>query len=807
MLEKIKGIKLKGANFVNQTELNLFKSSNDKVAKLALVYGRNGSGKSTISNAFKKVKGEDILNIETASLYDDSHEISIGESGDKAIFVFNEDFVNDKVKIQEEGLGSIIMLGEKADLTVKIEQAIEKLSEAKDIQDKIKLRVDEYKDVTNLKSPDYYKDKMCLALKNDNGWAGRERRIKDLRRNANVTKDKYLEFINITPSKSKSELLISFEEQMQGLEKAKQGSGKIIEEIIKISDVYKNFNYSAVSKLLEESIEQPNLSEREKYLLNLVEIGEKDFLQKQLDYFSNNEAQYCPFCLQDISDDYKVDLVDKIQSILSDFVNGHCKKLSGFLLEEINFDFTPFIELSSCIESSELLNKINNSIQENNSVIQKKINSPYTSIYEDIIDITYLLIDLEKSLKNLDKERDEYNKNIVNTKPIIDRLVSINNEIAYYDIIDDYNRYLVQHSEYEGLSIEEQKANKLVHENLILCKKLEAERKNIDIAVDLINKGLKYIFFSKGRLEIIVEGDKYKLLSNGQPVLPSNISVGERNIIGLCYFFASMLQGKDDKNAFKDECLIIVDDPISSYDFENKIGILSFLKLKLSQFLNGNLNSKAIILTHDLLSFFDIEKILEELQKEFNDTYGKNKTVFNLFELKKCNLMEFQYKKRHEYTEMMKMIYNYSMKGCSDNSILIGNIMRQVLEAFSTFEYKKGIAEVSTDSNIINKLDVEYQDYFRNLMYRLILNGGSHKEEEIRSGILDFFTVISDDEKVRTAKDILCFMYLLNDMHVIAHLGNIREELNKWCDEIKNEYFLQNSGTGTGIGKIFQKHT
>ncbi|MFQ9979931.1 MAG: AAA family ATPase [Finegoldia magna] len=790
MLEQIKGIKLKGANFANQTELNLFKSSNDKVAKLALVYGRNGSGKSTISNAFKKVKGEDILNIETATLYDDSHEISIGESGDKAIFVFNEDFVNDKVKIQEEGLGSIIMLGEKADLTVKIEQATEKLSEAKDIQDKIKQRVDEYKDVTNLKSPDYYKDKMCLALKNDNGWAGRERRIKDLRRNANVTKDKYLEFINITPSKSKSELLISFEEQMQDLEKAKQGSGKIIEEILKISDVYKNFNYSAVSKLLEESIEQPNLSEREKYLLNLVEIGEKDFLQKQLDYFSNNEAQYCPFCLQDISDDYKVDLVDKIQSILSDFVKEHCKKLSGFLLEEINFDFTPFIELSSCIDSSELLNKINNRIQGNNSVIQKKINSPYTSIYEDIIDITYLLIDLEKSLKNLDKERDEYNKNIVNTKPIIDRLVSINNEIAYYDIIDDYNRYLVQHSEYEGLSIKEQKANKLVHENLILCKKLEAERKNIDIAVDLINKGLKYIFFSKGRLEIIVEGDKYKLLSNGQPVLPSNISVGERNIIGLCYFFASMLQGKDDKNAFKDECLIIVDDPVSSYDFENKIGILSFLKLKLSQFLNGNLNSKAIILTHDLLTFFDIEKILEELQKEFNDTYGKNKTVFILFELKKCNLMEFQYKKRHEYTEMMKMIYNYSMKGCSDNSIFIGNIMRQVLEAFSTFEYKKGIAEVSTDSNIINKLDVEYQDYFRNLMYRLILNGGSHKEEEVRSGILDFFTVISDDEKVRTARDILCFMYLLNDMHVIAHLGNIREELNKWCDEIKNGYFL-----------------
>ena len=788
MLEQIKGIKLKGANFFNQTELNLFNSPKDKVAKVALVYGRNGSGKSTISNAFKKVKGEDILNIETASLYDnDLHEISINDSEDKAIFVFNEDFVNDKVKIQEEGLGSIIMLGKKADLTVKIEQAKEQLTEAKDIQVEIKQKIEEYKDVTNLKSPYYYKEKMCMTLKNDDGWAGRERRIKELRRNANVPKDKYLEFVNITASKSRSELLIDFEEQMRELEKAKQGSGKIIEEIIKIPDAYINFNNSAISKLLEETMEKPLLSEREKYLLKLVETGEKDFLQKQLDYFGNYEVQYCPFCLQDISDDYKVDLVAKIQSVLSDFVKEHCRKLSGFLLEEINFDFTSFTQLSSHPESCELLNKINKTIQENNRVINQKINSPYTCTYEKITDITSLFIELQKSLKNLEEERDEYNKNIVNTKPIIDRLVSINNEIAYYDIADDYKRYLAQYSEYKKLSSEEQNANKLLDEKLSLCKKLEAERKNIDIAVDLINKGLKYIFFSKGRLEIIVENDKYKLLSNGKSVLPSNISVGERNIIGLCYFFASILRGKDGENAFKDERLIIIDDPVSSYDFENKIGILSFLKVKLSQFLNGNLNSKAIILTHDLLTFFDIEKILEELQKEFNDSYGKNKTVFNLFELKKCNLMEFQYKKRHEYTEMMKMIYDYSMEGCSDNSILIGNIMRQVLEAFSTFEYKKGISEISTDKNIINKLDDEYQSYFSNLMYRLILNGGSHKEEEIRSGRLDFFTVISDEEKVRTAKDILCFMYLLNDLYVIAHLGDIREELDKWCYEIKNK--------------------
>lgn len=57
------------------------------------------------------------------------------------------------------------MLGEKMDLTVKIEQATEQLSEAKDIQVEIKQKIEEYKDITNLKSPYYYKVKMCMTLK------------------------------------------------------------------------------------------------------------------------------------------------------------------------------------------------------------------------------------------------------------------------------------------------------------------------------------------------------------------------------------------------------------------------------------------------------------------------------------------------------------------------------------------------------------------------------------------------------------------------------------------------------------------
>ena len=585
MLEKIKGIKIKGANFTYLTDINLFKGQNDKIEKATLVYGRNGSGKSTISNAFKKVIGENILNIETASLYDfDSKEVPTSEVEDKKIFVFNEDFVNDKVKIQKDGLGSIVMLGEMADLTVKIDDAEKELSKAKKNQDEVKEKMNEYLDKNNIKSPFLYEEKMCASLKKDDGWAGRDRKIKGARRNPNVSKEKYKDFINIIASKSKSELLVEFEDLMRNLEIARQGSKKIIENIAKIPDIYKKFNYSDISKLLEETIEKPTLSEREKYLLNLVEDEGNHILHDQVNYFNNTETKYCPFCLQDVSEKYKNDLVVRVQRILADFENEYNRKLENYILMDLNFEFEPFTELSSCNKCSELLDRINRIIQENNRIIRQKMNSPYTCICENVTDISSLLYELDQSLKKLDEEKAEYNKQILDTEPIIDRLNSVNREIAYFDIVDDYISYNNQYNEYEKLKCEEKSANELVSEKLSLYKELEAERKKICIAVNLINKGLEYIFFSKGRLEIIIEDDKYKLLTNGKPVLPSNISIGERNILGLCYFFASMLQGKDDKNGFKDDYLIVIDDPVSSFDFENRIGILSFLKLKLSQF-------------------------------------------------------------------------------------------------------------------------------------------------------------------------------------------------------------------------------
>lgn len=172
--------------------------------------------------------------------------------------------------------------------------------------------------------------------------------------------------------------------------------------------------------------------------------------------------------------------------------------------------------------------------------------------------------------------------------------------------------------------------------------------------------------------------------------------------------------------------------------------------------------------------------------------YGGDKPVYKRYELKNKILIPFPHNGRQEYTELMKIVYRFALGDADEYELVIGNIMRQVLEAFSTFQYKKGIEEVSTDRSILAILpEKEYQSYFENLMYRLILNNGSHRLDQTRSmSDMNFFTVISDSEKKRTAKEILCFIYLLNEKHVLAHLdgcSNVQSNLSKWCNDVKNK--------------------
>ena len=127
MLKDIEGIKIQGANFEQMTQLSLFREG-DNSAKATMLYGRNGSGKSTVARAFREAKGFPTDIIRMASLLNNQgKDLALTDEEKAHIHVFDEYFVNENVRVQEDGLGSIVMLGEQAGLTKLIETATEDL--------------------------------------------------------------------------------------------------------------------------------------------------------------------------------------------------------------------------------------------------------------------------------------------------------------------------------------------------------------------------------------------------------------------------------------------------------------------------------------------------------------------------------------------------------------------------------------------------------------------------------------------------------------------------------------------------------
>ena len=541
-------------------------------------------------------------------------------------------------------------------------------------------------------------------------------------------------------------------------------------------------------------IEKPELTEREHYLLELAQTGNTSQLNRMVTIFSNKNVCACPVCMQPVSEEYKQNLVQSVQKVLSKAVEEHQESLRQFIMDEIEFNFSPFIKLANTDLCSKLLLEFNAAIKYNNLVIQSKIDDPYTPCEQQLQPISTLLTRLNVAFDKLECERIEYNKEITATKPIVDHLTKINNQIAHFDIQDSYLQYLAcaaQAKKEQEKLVELQNASARTKHRL---DELEAMQKNVQVAVSIINNNLNYIFFSNTRFKIDYRNGNYILLSNGKSVRPSQVSQGERNIIGLCYFFASILQNQEESSGYTKEYLLVIDDPVSSFDIENKTGIMSFLRYQLGKFLLGNKDTRAIIMTHDLPTYYDSEKIFKELTAA-SETICGEKPVYRLYELKNQKLVTFSYNKRQEYSELIKIVYNYALGNATEYELVIGNIMRQVLEAFSTFQYKKGFDDISTDQSILALLPEDvYKTYFENLMYRLILNNGSHRLEQTQSmSDMYFFTVISDSEKQRTAKEILCFIYLLNKKHLLSHLEgctDIESNLQHWCNDIKNSCLM-----------------
>ena len=399
MIKDILGLKIEGRNFADSKNLGLFNSEKGYV-KATLLYGRNGAGKSTIAKAVRLITGNADDKDISANFYNRDNE-KVTLSGTDNIFVFDEKFVEENVRI-EGNLESIVILGEQVGLTQEIEEVKKKLDEARKLVESRDREFQEYIDKKNPKAPQLYHDRICDILRGDDGWAGRDRKIKNRKTNTSVKDDTYEKFIKIEPEKEKKDLDADFESTLKKLEAARDGCNKIAEEIPTVPEFYKQDTVTLANKLIKEKIERPGLSDREKILLDLVTGGKSVELQEREKYLSDKNNTFCPYCLQDLTVDYKEKLVRKIQKVLTDKVKNHQVQLKNLKYNKLEFDLSFFSSLKSYQQCDELLKKIDDTIDTNNEIIQKKIDNPYVPLNDkDISNVAELIKKLNTKLDNL----------------------------------------------------------------------------------------------------------------------------------------------------------------------------------------------------------------------------------------------------------------------------------------------------------------------------------------------------------------------------------------------------------------------
>ena len=780
----LKKIRFKGGFFTEETELELFMHED----RISLLYGKNGSGKSTISKAVRKAKGDVVDDIVQVALFGQEN---VAFSDTQCIYVFNEDYVSSRVKIRDDGLNTIILLGELGDLEDKILDLELRIEAESNRNTELRTTADEYKDRDSKKSPSNCRFQINLGLSGDGHWAEREKIINNGKRNAGVT-DKVIDFIiGLHPADTLVDLRKRYEENLQLLRQVRENEAAQIRNTVKLNVQY---DEKVLQNLLAQKVESTVLSDREQYLLQLIDDGKLDQINEMKIVFSKEKTKKCPFCFQEISNQGKRDLISSIEKVLSKEVDIHEKNLKKCIIQELNVDFSGMDVLNSSnyIKCKDVVEEINKEIFKIREIILKKINHPYTPITDFESDLIYKLEQYELVRTKLQQEIETYNNAVNRIEALKRNLAADNAAIAHYEVSRDIELWKQALEDQELADEALKKSNEKIINLKDELNALKSRKKNIKIAVNLINKSLRYVFFSKDRLKIKVEDDKYVLYAYGKAVKPNNVSVGERNIIALCYFFTELIMNQEAKEGYSKKLVLVIDDPVSSFDFENKVGIMSLLKAKVADIIKTNPESQILLMTHDIQCLYDLQKIGEEVCYEYKrESNGQKRVTYTCCELKNKKIIPFSYTKRNEYSEILKTVYDYACNEDENDNLIIGNLMRRALEAFSTFVYKTGITDISCDDTILQQIgDKDYIDYFKNLMYRLVLNGDSHMQERTNSlDDMDYLYFLSDEERRRTAQEVICFIYLLNKRHVLAHLEgkqNIETNIQKWCADIKS---------------------
>ena len=185
MIKDVKKFEIQGGFFSELVRFELFKNEKDRIS---IIYGKNGSGKSSIAKAISDYKNNDFSTFDHIKFTDDQDNETI-ISDKQNIFVFNEEFIEKNIKFASEGLNTIVMFGEQRNLDEQLRIVQKTKNEIEYKLETEQSNLLKYNDNSDVLSPSYYYNQIENNLKQDGNWATRDMNIKNNLRKSAVNND------------------------------------------------------------------------------------------------------------------------------------------------------------------------------------------------------------------------------------------------------------------------------------------------------------------------------------------------------------------------------------------------------------------------------------------------------------------------------------------------------------------------------------------------------------------------------------------------------------------------------------------
>ncbi len=710
MIYKIKQLKNLGifSNYNADVRLNKF-------SKFNLFYGWNGCGKTTLSKFFNSLHKERSLpsefeNVEYKIQIDNDTLTQLDLIELENINVFNEEYVKENI-----------------DWDNKIESIL--LISAKKIDEKNKLDAN--------KKINEEKNKKLATLNKYIKETG-DKIKKELSKKASEIKNSFQSispedktYFNYDRTKFKNFILDNQEE-------IKKGSGKLNEtELLNLIDrvrpnekdvidyTLKKMDLNAlrqvevkVKKILEFDL-SVGIIERLKENSDISE-----WVEKGLKIHEKYSDQKCEFCGNEIDlahiKKLKEHFSDELEKLRNRIEEEKMWIQTNLIQEEIKIEKELFYKefqrdfLDAKIQFDIEIEELNIFFKEWKVLLEEKFKNPSKplglkkEIKENFLDkynekkeiLEKTISSHNNSWKNFDEE---YKKN--QKKLELHYATEFEKDILFLKQLDDINKARLD-------------SETLVEEINALSKTifdLTADLSNEELGAEEFNKNLaKFISHSEIELKFNPQLKGYEVYRPHHEKKAKNLSEGEKTAIAFIFFLIKLKE----KSQIQNE-IVIIDDPISSFDSNNLFSAYSYIKADLE-------NAKQLfVLTHNFTFF----RLIRDWFKGKNKKSDIKSSFFQIDILPKTpresaikNIPETLLLYNSEYHFVFSKLYSFNNYETLDleKSFQVANLSRKLLESFLSFKFPKKRNDFRALINSVD-LDVDIEEK----IYRFI-NKYSH---------------------------------------------------------------------------------